>query len=109
METDLRVKAEWHKDFNGGLIPVLEAPDGTMVKESAVIANFAVDFAPKGQGITLWPSEEKESDQAASFENAQHRLLMQKFDGLLMMSFWKPYMTAFKEEENQADLKANLA
>jgi len=53
----MTVKAEWHKAFNEGLIPILESPDGTMVNESGVIANFAIDFAPEGQGMKLWPHE----------------------------------------------------
>ena len=38
-------KAQWHLDFNGGLIPVLESPDGTLINESGFIAEFANEFA----------------------------------------------------------------
>jgi len=38
-------KAQWHLDFNNGLVPVLESPDGTMINESAVISAFASEFA----------------------------------------------------------------
>ena len=41
--------------LNGGLIPVLESPDGTMVNESGFIAEFAENFAPEGQGLVFWP------------------------------------------------------
>ena len=36
-EMDLEEKAQWHQDANGGLIPILESPDGTLIFESAVI------------------------------------------------------------------------
>lgn len=107
-ETDLQVKAEWHKNFNGGFIPVLESPDGTMINESAVIANFACDFA-RGQGLPLWPHEAApEGDVAAHMETGQHRLAMQKFDSLLMGSFWRPYMNRFTDETHIAELKAQF-
>ena len=35
---DLRNKAQWHKDVNGGLIPVLETPQGDLIPESSVIS-----------------------------------------------------------------------
>ena len=48
-------KAEWHTAINNGLVPLLEAPDGTIIYESAVIADFCSDFAPASQGLSLWP------------------------------------------------------
>lgn len=42
---DFAFKAQWHMDFNGGTVPILEAPDGTLLKDSQVIAQFACDFA----------------------------------------------------------------
>ena len=38
---DLTNKAQWHLDINGGFIPLLETPDGTILYESAVVADFA--------------------------------------------------------------------
>lgn len=38
VEMDLNEKAQWHKDFNNGFVPVLETPEGTLIKESGVIA-----------------------------------------------------------------------
>jgi hypothetical protein len=35
---DLNAKAQWHLDFNGGMVPILETTDGTLIKESAIIA-----------------------------------------------------------------------
>ena len=33
---DLNEKAQWHVDFNGGMIPVLEAPSGELIPESGI-------------------------------------------------------------------------
>ena len=38
-------KAQWHLDINKGMVPVLETPDGTIIIESAVISQFAADYA----------------------------------------------------------------
>ena len=38
VNVELRNKAKWHLDINGGLIPLLESPDGTIVHESGYIA-----------------------------------------------------------------------
>jgi len=35
---DLRNKSEWHMNINGGLIPIMEAPNGTIIIESSIIA-----------------------------------------------------------------------
>ena len=43
---DMNDKAQWHKDFNGGMVPVLEAPNGTMIPESAIAMQYALDSAP---------------------------------------------------------------
>jgi len=45
---DLNNKAQWHLDFNGGFIPILESPDGTMVNETEVLLQFAYDYSEKG-------------------------------------------------------------
>ena len=45
---DMHSKAQWHLDFNGGLVPILEKQDGTLIKESDVIANLASEWAPAG-------------------------------------------------------------
>jgi len=41
VSVDLEHKAKWHVDLNGGLIPVLEFPDGTLIYESNVIIDYA--------------------------------------------------------------------
>jgi len=40
---DLNKKAQWHLDFNGGLVPVLETTTGDLIKESGIVAQFAID------------------------------------------------------------------
>ena len=50
-------KAQWHLDFNGGFVPVLETPAGTMINESGFIAEFANSLAGPDQGLKLWPHE----------------------------------------------------
>ena len=38
VEMDIHDKAQWHVDVNGGMVPLLETPQGEIVKESAIIA-----------------------------------------------------------------------
>lgn len=35
---DLNNKAQWHKDLNGGMVPVMETPQGTLIPESGIVA-----------------------------------------------------------------------
>jgi glutathione S-transferase len=53
---DLNVKAQWHLDFNGGMVPVLETPEGELIKESSVVAMYAHE-AGKDNGIDLFPKD----------------------------------------------------
>jgi glutathione S-transferase len=53
---DLKTKAQWHVDYNGGMVPVLETPSGQLIKESAIIAQLAVEIG-KGKGIDLVSSD----------------------------------------------------
>ena len=54
---DLNDKGQWHKDFNGGLVPVLEMPTGDLIPESGIAMQFAIESAPSGQGIDLIPAD----------------------------------------------------
>jgi len=47
-EVDLNEKAQWHLDFNGGSVPVLETPQGTLVPESGIIQSWAQEQNPSG-------------------------------------------------------------
>ena len=58
---DLNIKAQWHVDFNGGMVPVLETPAGELIRESGVVAMYAHE-AGKNNGIDLFP---KDTIQAA--------------------------------------------
>ena len=68
---DLQDKAKWHLDLNGGLLPVLETPDGNLAYESAVLADFAINLAPQGQGLALYPNE-----QSAATPEEKQKLCM---------------------------------
>jgi len=80
-------KAQWHLDFNNGFVPVLESPDGTMINESAVISNFASDYAKPTDGVKLLPSEGMNGDLAAAIEAGKMRLAMQEFDKFMPTLF----------------------
>ena len=81
---DLRNKAKWHLDFNGGFVPLLETPDGQMINESAVCMQFAMDYGDSD--VKLFPTG-KEHAMAA----AKQRLLMLEFDSL-----FGPFWNAFR-------------
>jgi glutathione S-transferase len=53
----LNNKSQWHVDFNGGMVPILETPNGDLIKESAVIMAFANESGPKYGGVRLIPSD----------------------------------------------------
>ena len=67
-------KQDWHIEINGGFVPLLESTDGSMIYESAVIADFANDFAPASQGLSLWPHLAKPGDLNPSLESAKMKL-----------------------------------
>lgn len=76
-ETDLVTKAEWHMAFNGGLVPVLETPDGELMRESDVIMSFAENLK-EGGPLPLWPHELNKGDLAATMETCQHKLTIEE-------------------------------
>ena len=88
-EVDLTTKAQWHLDINGGLIPLLETPDGNIIYESAVLMDFANSFGA-GNGYTLWPHEASPGDLTTSMQTGAMKLQMLKFDKLLA-SFWPAF------------------
>jgi len=65
----LNNKAEWHLNFNGGFVPILETPAGDLIKESSVIMMYAHEA---GTGSTI----PKDPIQAAKM-----RLEMEAFNG----------------------------
>ncbi|TNV76543.1 hypothetical protein FGO68_gene7124 [Halteria grandinella] len=56
VEVDLGKKTPWHLAINGGLVPVLELPDGTIINESKIIMEFAEEAYP-GSGFSLLPED----------------------------------------------------
>lgn len=79
-------KAQWHKDVNGGSVPLLETPKGDIIRESGVIAILA-DELGGNNGINLFP---KDPIQAAKLrlELENFMKFVQPF-GALQMSLGK--------------------
>jgi len=85
----LEKKAQWHLDFNGGFLPMLETSAGTMINESGFIAEFANSLAGPDQGLKLWPHETAPlGDVAANMETGQHKLFCQKNDKTILGPFF---------------------
>lgn len=107
VETDLRVKAKWHQEINGGLVPLLETPDGRIVFESAVLAEFAWNYGGD-KGMPIWPHQAAPGDLAAAMATAAMRLEIVKIDKLINENFWGALLSRFQDEEKVAKLKAAL-
>jgi len=60
----------------------MESPDGTIIYESGVIAEFASTFAPLGQGLPLYPHEDAKKGFTSSMETAKVKLSMVKYNKL---------------------------
>lgn len=56
MQMDCNEKAQWHLDFNNGFVPVLETPQGDLIKESAIVAQIAIETAGD-KGVALIPKD----------------------------------------------------
>lgn len=55
-DVDLGKKTPWHIGINGGLVPVWELPDGTIITESKVLMDFAEEAYPT-QGYSMLPAD----------------------------------------------------
>eukprot|EP00355_Strombidium_rassoulzadegani_P002670 CAMPEP_0168612368 /NCGR_PEP_ID=MMETSP0449_2-20121227/2880_1 /TAXON_ID=1082188 /ORGANISM="Strombidium rassoulzadegani, Strain ras09" /LENGTH=107 /DNA_ID=CAMNT_0008652929 /DNA_START=127 /DNA_END=450 /DNA_ORIENTATION=+ len=95
---NLDQKAQWHKDINGGLVPLLEIPDGTIIHESSFIMQFAQEYAKYGVGTKLLPNEGKVGDLGANIQTAQMKMAMEEFEKIFHASFWGAFMTRFSDE-----------
>ena len=102
VEIDLVTKAEWHKNFNGGMTPVLETPAGELMKESQVIMSFAENLKDDGP-IPLWPHELKKGDVAATMESCRQRLIVEEHK-TMSDSKGKLYKLQMNKWENKEDL-----
>jgi len=55
-EVDLGKKTPWHIEINGGMVPVWELPDGTILTESKVLMDYVEEAYPD-QGYSLLPKD----------------------------------------------------
>ena len=55
-EINLRDKPKWHMDINGGLVPILELPDGTILLDSKILMDYANEAYPN-QGYSILPED----------------------------------------------------
>ena len=82
----LNKKAEWHLNFNEGMVPILETPNGDLIKESGVIMAFAHE---SGTGATI-----PKDPVAAAFM----RLEMEAFNPKLS-TYWPILMSRGQNDE----------
>ena len=73
-----------------------------MAHESALIQQFALEYAQPGQGMKLLPSDGKPGDMEAGIKTAQMRLKMQEFDKVFHSSWWGAMMTRLSIDEQNA-------
>jgi glutathione S-transferase len=55
-EVDLGNKTAWHISINGGLVPIWELSDGTIITESKVLMDYVEESYPT-QGYSLLPAD----------------------------------------------------
>jgi hypothetical protein len=55
-EISLKDKTQWHIAINGGLVPIVELQDGTILLDSKVLMDYANDAYPN-QGYSTLPSD----------------------------------------------------
>ncbi len=83
VQMDLNEKAQWHVDFNGGMVPILETTDGILIKESAIIAQLAIELGGDN-GVDLVPKD--------PIQGALMRMEIEKY-GAHLAPFFQIYMT----------------
>ena len=97
-EVDLGKKTKWHLDINGGLVPLLELPTGTIIHESKIQMEFLEDAYPV-QGYSLLPED--------PVKRALMRVAFPIADAI--MSAWYPiYMKKGYDEEAFKNLQDKL-
>jgi len=102
-EMDLQKKADWHMNANGGMVPLLETQDGTLIPESGVLMYFAHDYTKgKEEGHNLIPE-----DAVAA---AKMRLAQEDFNKVLNTTgFWPAFgHKSWYDDEANATLASNL-
>lgn len=111
---DLGTKAQWHKDFNGGLIPIVEAPNGKMIPESSICMNLALRLGADN-GADLIPHDPMEAAKMRyameQFSKNEHdmncnRLIMTRGqDEDKLLAFQYKSLPFFEEMCSKADDK----
>ena len=59
VEVDISKKTPWHVAINGGFVPIIELPDGTILHESKIVMEFAEEAYPKS-GYSTLPAEARQ-------------------------------------------------
>ncbi|KAJ2773368.1 hypothetical protein IWQ57_001331 [Coemansia nantahalensis] len=96
-EIDLTNKPEWYPQVNPrGLVPALRTPDGTILVESLVIAEFVAEQFPEAELLPRDP-----------VARAQLRLFIDKYATEVTPNFYRLVKSADKGEQDA--LKAKLA
>ena len=88
---DLQDKAQWHKDFNNGFIPVLEVPSGDLIPESNIVSDYALQVAGPNQGLKLIPDD--------PVLTAKMRVKMADFDNKVLPLFFGMYLSRYADME----------
>ena len=87
---DLNDKAQWFKDFNGGMVPILEFPSGDLIPESNIAVEYALQVAGTDQGIKLIPDDPVQA--------CHMRVKMDEFNSKLP-KFFAMYLCRFADME----------
>ena len=88
-------------DVNGGLVPVLESPDGTFIYESQVLCDFASDHS-HDEGMSLWPHQKEKSLQN-DLLTAKMRLQILKFNSFLS-HYWGAHRARYEDDNLNQNL-----
>ena len=70
---DLTTKTKWHMAINGGLVPILEFPDGQIIYESKVLMDLTEELY-QDQGYNLFPKD--------LYEKAKMRIAIAQVENL---------------------------
>eukprot|EP00347_Sterkiella_histriomuscorum_P006107 403354042 len=99
-EIDLEAKAPWHVAANGGVLPLIELQDDTLMPESRVLQDLANDLGRK-QGLELYSEE--------PIQAAHQRLLMEQFGSKYMPAYFTLYRSKGKSEEVLENYKKTIS
>lgn len=91
-------KTEWHKSINGGLVPIYEMPDGTILLESKILMDFAEEAFPD-QGYSTLPRD--------PIERAKMRLAI-PIGEQLFSAFYTLFMKKAYDENDIKIVKSKL-